>query len=276
MANFQTHLNGGIFTSGAAVLALHEVGLVEPGATFGYFALGVAGSLLPDIDADASKPVRAFFNVLGVAAGFFIALPMIGKLLPMELVLIWVGVYLCVRYLVFELFNRLTVHRGIWHSWLGIGVATLATVNIAFWGLQRSPESAWVAGLMVGIGYLTHLCLDELYSVDLLNSRVKRSFGTALKPFSLGDLRSSFGMLAVVLVLGWLAPRLDWHLLLADAPERTTAGTMEGMSSLLDEAARWAALFRALVDWFASSSIALGSAGVESMVFGLIIEVTQR
>jgi hypothetical protein len=38
---------------------------------------------------------------------------------------------------------------------------------------------------MVGIGYLTHLVLDEFYSVDLFNRKIKRSFGTALKPFSL-------------------------------------------------------------------------------------------
>ena len=59
MANFQTHLNVGIFVSGAAVLALHGVGLVESGTTLGYFALGVAGSLLPDIDADASNVIGA-------------------------------------------------------------------------------------------------------------------------------------------------------------------------------------------------------------------------
>lgn len=216
MANFQTHLNGGIFVSVATVLGLHGAGLVEQGATLGYFALGVAGSLLPDIDADASKPVRAFFNVLGVAVAFAMTLPLIGRFLPLEVALIWVGVFLCVRYLIIEIFTRATVHRGIWHSWLGIAAAALAAVNIAYWMMNRSAESAWIAGFMVGIGYLTHLVLDELYSVDLLNSRVKRSFGTALKPFSLVDPRSSFGMSAAVVALAWVAPAFDWGLLPAE------------------------------------------------------------
>ncbi len=251
MANFQTHLNVGIFVSGGAVLALHGVGLVESGTTLGYFALGVAGSLLPDIDADASKPVRAFFNVLAVALGFVMTLPLSGRLLPLDLALLWAGIYLFVRFVLFEAFSRLTVHRGIWHSWLGIGVATLTTVNLAHWGLGRSSESAWVAGLMVGIGYLTHLCLDELYSVDLLNSRVKRSFGTALKPFSLADLRSSLGMLAMVLVLVWFAPAIDWDRLPANASVQAAAGVLDPMRGMLDRMVAWILSWsQALVAWF--------------------------
>jgi hypothetical protein len=251
MANFQTHLNVGIVVSGGSVLALHGVGMVEPGATLGYFALGVAGSLLPDIDADASKPVRAFFNVLAATVSFVLTLPLIGRFLPLELAFIWAGVFLCVRFAVLEVFARLTVHRGIWHSWLGIAVGALGTVNIAHWGLGRSPESAWVAGLMVGIGYLTHLCLDEIYSVDLLNSRVKRSLGTALKPFSLADPASSLGMAAIVVVLAWFAPSIDWRLLPDDAPARVMGGAIDHLRTGLEQAAGWAELvWLTLVDWF--------------------------
>ncbi|CRI66637.1 Membrane-bound metal-dependent hydrolase [Thiocapsa sp. KS1] len=250
MANFQTHLNGGIFVSVTAVLGLHGAGLVEQGATLGYFALGVAGSLLPDIDADASKPVRAFFNVLGVAVAFAMTLPLIGRFLPLEVALIWVGVFLCVRYLIIEIFTRATVHRGIWHSWLGIAAAALAAVNIAYWMMNRSAESAWIAGFMVGIGYLTHLVLDELYSVDLLNSRVKRSFGTALKPFSLVDPRSSFGMSAAVVALAWVAPALDWGLLPAEnLPQAAVIAADRLVATFGDVIDGAGLLLRSLIDW---------------------------
>jgi hypothetical protein len=250
MANFQTHLNGGIFVSVATVLGLHGAGLVEQGATLGYFALGVAGSLLPDIDADASKPVRAFFNVLGVAVAFAMTLPLIGRFLPLEVALIWVGVFLCVRYLIIEIFTRATVHRGIWHSWLGIAAAALAAVNIAYWVMNRSAESAWIAGFMVGIGYLTHLVLDELYSVDLLNSRVKRSFGTALKPFSLADPRSSFGMLAAVVALAWVAPAFDWGLLPAENVTQAAVIAADRLIATFGDVIDGAGLLlQSLIDW---------------------------
>lgn len=250
MANFQTHLNGGIFVSVATVLGLHGAGLVEQGATLDYFALGVAGSLLPDIDADASKPVRAFFNVLGVAVAFAMTLPLIGRFLPLDVALIWVGVFLCVRYLIIEIFTRATVHRGIWHSWLGIAAAALAAVNIAYWMMNRSAESAWIAGFMVGIGYLTHLVLDELYSVDLLNSRVKRSFGTALKPFSLADPRSSFGMLAAVVALAWVAPAFDWGLLPAENVTQAAVIAADRLIATFGDVIDGAGLLlQSLIDW---------------------------
>ncbi len=234
MANFQTHLNGGIAVSGAVVLGLHGAGLVEPGKTLAYFALGVAGSLLPDIDADASRPVRVFFNLLGVTIAFALTLPLVDRFLPLDLALIWLGIFLGVRYLVLEVFTRLTVHRGIWHSWLGAAAAVLVTVNVAWWLLEQSARSSWIAGSMVGIGYLTHLLLDEIYSVDLLNSRVKRSFGTALKPFSLADPVSSVAMLAVVLGLAWLAPSLEGYPLAAPDLAQTLDPALEWGFTVFD------------------------------------------
>ncbi|NEX22677.1 metal-dependent hydrolase [Thiorhodococcus mannitoliphagus] len=209
MANFQTHLNGGIVASAATTLSLHMAGLIQSGQTVPIFAMGVIGSLLPDIDSDTSKPVNALFSVLGAGLAFAMTLPLTGRFLPLELAGIWVGVYLCVRYGFFEIFARFTVHRGVWHSWLGIAASALAATNLVYWSWGQSPDLAWVAGFVVGIGYLTHLLLDELFSVDLFNAKVKRSFGTALKPFSLNSPMSSLGMLVVVGVLVWLAPSPD-------------------------------------------------------------------
>ena len=210
MANFRTHLNGGILISGAAVLSLHRLGAVPEGLTLVLFGLGVIGSLLPDIDADASAPVRAFFGVLGAALAFAYTLPLAGRHPPLTLAAIWVGLFVSVRFLLGELFARFTVHRGIWHSWLAAGFAALAAVNLAHWLFDLDASAAWASGLMVGIGYLTHLVLDELSSVDLLNTRVRRSFGTALKPFSLKDPLSSLAMLAALAVLAWMAPTSHW------------------------------------------------------------------
>lgn len=210
MANFQTHLNVGIFVSGGAVLALKGFDLVPPGQALVLLGLGVTGAVLPDIDADISAPGRTFFGVLGAALAFGWTLPLVGHYRPLDLAVVWFGLFLGVRFLLFETFARFTVHRGIWHSWLAVAFATLATVTISHRLLDQAPRAAWVAGLMVGLGYLTHLCLDEIYSVDLFNARVKRSFGTALKPFSLADPASSLAMAAAVGVLAWLAPPLDF------------------------------------------------------------------
>jgi hypothetical protein len=213
MASFQTHLNGGIFVSGGSVLSLQGLGLVPEGQTLALFALGVLGSVLPDIDAEASAPVRGLFGALGVAMAFAWTLPLVGAVPPLELALVWFSLFLAVRFLLFRAFSRFTVHRGIWHSWLATALVTLATVNLAYWLLHQPPPAAWIAGFMVGLGYLTHLCLDELSSVDIFNSRVRRSFGTALKPLSLSDPLSSLAMASAVGVLAWFAPSAELPLI---------------------------------------------------------------
>jgi len=43
---------------------------------------------------------------------------------------------------------------------------------------------AWLAAAFVGGGYLLHLLLDEIYSVDLMGGSFKQSFGSALTLFN--------------------------------------------------------------------------------------------
>ena len=53
---------------------------------------------------------------------------------------------------------------------------------------------------MDGHRFIIHLLLDELYSVDFMNRRIKRSFGTALK---LVDTRYAYtSSLIVALCIG--------------------------------------------------------------------------
>ena len=208
MANFATHLYGGALVSSVASLGLYSSGLAGPEQTQTCFFLGVAGGLLPDIDSGASKPVRGAFTLLAISLAFATAFALVGRLPLLDLTLVWGGTFLLVRYLVLEAFARLTVHRGAWHSCLAVVLVGLLSANAAHHGLGMSAGESWAAGGFVALGYLTHLCLDELASVDLLDHRVRRSFGTALKPFSLAAPRASLAMLVSVLVLAYLAPSL--------------------------------------------------------------------
>jgi hypothetical protein len=245
MANFQTHLYGGIVVSGGAVLILHGSGLVSDGQTLMLFGLGVMGSLLPDIDADASAPVRAFFGILGAALAFAWTLPLIGRYSPLNLGVVWIGSFLAVRVLLCEAFARLTVHRGIWHSLLAAVFTALAAVNLLHWLLGQAVQAAWVGGLMVGVGYLAHLVLDEACGVDLLGVRVRRSFGTALKPWSYKDPASSLAMAAAVALVAWLAPPSDW----GPGRERELDWSPEPLTQAVAFAAQAAERLWMLLDW---------------------------
>ena len=209
MANFTTHLYGGAAVASIASLGAYSLGFADTRQAQLYFAVGTIGGLLPDIDSDSSTPVRGFFTLLGVALAFLVSFALVGKVPLVELGLVWLSVFCFVRFGVFEVFARFTVHRGVWHSWLAVFFVAAVTTNLAYWIVEAPAFEAWISGLFIATGYVTHLCLDEVASVDLLNSRVKRSFGTALKPFSTASLSASGLMLFALLVLIYLAPSFD-------------------------------------------------------------------
>ena len=167
------------------------------GACYGGFAYGVVGlpldhcliatglcsiaGMLPDLDSDSGIPVRETLSFVSV----MIPLLLIRRfyaigLSPETILLIVAGMYLTMRFGVGEIFKRYTVHRGMWHSVPAAAIAGMATFLLCF-----SPDlgirlfKAWA----VVIGFLSHLLLDELYSVDLSGKaiRIKKSFGTAMK-----------------------------------------------------------------------------------------------
>ena len=87
-----------------------------------------------------------------------------------------------VRYGGAMVLGKITVHRGMFHSIPALLIAAESTFLCYY-----SPEVRvrLLMGLAVGVGFLSHLILDEMYSVQWDGSRLKlkRSSGTALKFF---------------------------------------------------------------------------------------------
>jgi hypothetical protein len=96
-----------------------------------------------------------------------------------------------------------------------------------------------MAGAFVILGYMVHLVLDEVYSIDLGGVKVRRSFGTALKIFS----RRSWGM--SILLYG--ATALAFHF----APD------LHPVSKVMVDDQAYRQIFDKLIptgDWFANVS----------------------
>jgi hypothetical protein len=198
MADFKTHTVGAALISGIAATALFMTGEMSNLAVVGYFLLGVMGGLLPDIDSDTSVPLRIASHVLAVIGGFLALFTFGQRLSLVELVILWLACFLTIRYGIFSIFTRITVHRGLIHSLpAGVGFALLA-VLIAYHLVGSSALQAWFCGLFVFLGFIVHLLLDEFYSVNLVGMQLKRSFGTA---FNLGTLSNPYGTLALYIVL---------------------------------------------------------------------------
>lgn len=153
--------------------------------TLVYLGLGTLGSLLPDLDANNSVPTRVGTSLFAITLAFgtvFLLANTRSSLV--ELALAWLITYVVCRTLVFVLFTRFSVHRGVFHSVPAAALFGLLTTVFAARLLQQPPLRAWLAGSFVAGGYLVHLILDEWYSVSLANLRVRRSLGSACKLWS--------------------------------------------------------------------------------------------
>ncbi|MFM9272046.1 metal-dependent hydrolase [Halomonas elongata] len=207
MADFRTHLSVAAGGGGLLALAGWQADLWSSLQTLPVMVLTAFGGILPDIDSDHSHSVRLIFGVaavLAVAAGALLLRPWLA---PGALLMTCGGLYIGVRYVLAPIFKRFSVHRGIWHSLLAAGLCGLATSAVSYRLLEQPAWLAWVEGLALVLGCLIHLLLDELYSVDLAGTRIKRSFGSAFKLFDYREPINSVLMLLLACgTIPWLPP----------------------------------------------------------------------
>jgi membrane-bound metal-dependent hydrolase YbcI (DUF457 family) len=163
----------------------------------------IAG-ILPDLDSDSGKPVRE----LTAFSAAVIPMLMMERLRAMgmsaeSMVLAGGCVYLFIRFGLGEILKRYTVHRGMWHS---IPAALTAAMIAALIVSGTDFEQRFFKVVAVLLGYLTHLTLDEIYSIEMRRGRLrlKKSFGTALKFWS-GSRWANVSTYAKLILFGALA-----------------------------------------------------------------------
>ncbi|MBX3415177.1 MAG: metal-dependent hydrolase [Pirellulales bacterium] len=178
MAGFKTHVT---FSSTIGVayggVALYQ-GVPLPTCVLAAGLCGVSG-MLPDLDSDSGRPLRE--SVTFAAA--VVPMMLVGRMERMEwsmesIVLAGAFIYLGIRWGLAWVLKKFSVHRGMFHSI----PAMLIFGEIAFL-LVESPDMKiryYKAGAVMA-GYLSHLVLDEIWSIDFRRFRLKSSFGTALK-----------------------------------------------------------------------------------------------
>lgn len=182
MAGFKTHITVASLAGAAYGAAGHWSHQVpETSAMVAAGLCGIAG-ILPDVDSDSGQTVR---EVMGFAAAV-IPLLLIDHLKTSAglsqdgLVLAGGCMYVIIRFGLGEILRRYTVHRGMWHS---IPAALIAGLLTSFICACDAPQVRLFKVGAVVLGYLIHLSLDELYSIQFRRGRLrlKSSFGTALK-----------------------------------------------------------------------------------------------
>jgi hypothetical protein len=206
MANFTTHIGVGTVVSGALATLTLAADVIAPENLVAVTMAGVLGSVLPDIDLKDSRPSRAMFSGLAIFFSFAVLLMFAHRFSVAELWILWLGTLLTVRYLAHFIFHRMSYHRGIYHSILA-GLFFAFFTAVIYRHLLGRPEGvAWLAAAFMFIGYLVHLTLDEIYSVDVMDTRIKASFGTALKLLDGKHPGHSTAMALAMVAAFWFTP----------------------------------------------------------------------
>jgi hypothetical protein len=165
-------------------------GMATPREVLLYFSVGTIGGLLPDLDSDNSVVLRVMVSIIAVFFSFLAMFTQADRFSIAELLLIWLCCFIAINYGVGAFFRKYTVHRGLFHS-IPAGLLTAGFMAIlSFEFLKLNDLLAWMSACFLLFGYLVHLLLDEIYSVDLANKRMKRSSGSA---FKLGDMKNPLG-----------------------------------------------------------------------------------
>jgi hypothetical protein len=153
---------------------------VPPAASLLAASLCAVSGMLPDIDSGPGRPLREITTLMAavVPTMLFGHLQHFG--LSQEwIILIGAAIYVGIRFGLATFLRHYTVHRGMYHSFPA--AAIFGELTFLLFYSENVVLRCIIAGGVVA-GFLSHLLLDEIYSVQWDGSpRLKRSFGTAMK-----------------------------------------------------------------------------------------------
>ena len=212
MANFNTHFTVASTASAVVSATLLSMEVVTPEQAVIAFGVGTLGGLLPDVDSSHSTSIKVGFNVLSLLMTIMFIFVKSPTYSLVEMGIVASLVFVGIRYAFLEFFRKISKHRGMFHSIPVAVIWGIVVASLCQWFFDLNSLVSWVYGFMITFGYLVHLILDETYSVDLGNRRMKKSAGTA---FKLGMFKSKNQKIQTLLVyvsiplLLLIAPPID-------------------------------------------------------------------
>ena len=181
MADFKTHVTFSSIIGGGYAVAGSVAGLDLSTALVAGGLCGVSG-MLPDVDSDSGVPRR---EAMGFAAAI-VPMLLLDRFDQLQLgrdqiILVGSLLYFFIRFTAADLIGKFSVHRGMWHSIPAVFI--FAGIAFLMAGPADNLSVRYFKAFAVGLGALSHLVLDEIYSVDTrgVMPKFKKSFGTAVK-----------------------------------------------------------------------------------------------
>ena len=194
MASFEQHVNVAVVASGLFIIPINLVGIFDTTSSIIALSMGLIGGVFADLDSDNSKPINIIFKILSIFFPLLILIFLEIKMPLLYILVAWLSSTLLFHFAVFKLFTLITKHRGIFHSIpMALFMGSLITYIFLYF-LHFSQQNSLLFGMFFIFGFLIHLILDEIFSINALGFEIKNSFGSAFKFY---DLNNKIGTLVL-------------------------------------------------------------------------------
>jgi hypothetical protein len=206
MAAFQEHISVAVLSVGVVIIPFHTIGLLNVEQSLVALFFGILGGVAPDLDSDNSRPIQSVFRILSITLPLILLLSLKSTLSVFEILVIWILTGFVLKMVFFKIFLSLTKHRGIFHTIpMGIlfGELVILLCSLSF---HMQANLAFLYGFFMFLGFFVHLLLDEIYSVNVLGVRLKKSFGTALKLYDKNNKAGTLIVYVCISLLWFLLP----------------------------------------------------------------------
>ena len=181
MPGFKIHITGSTIVGVAYGAGAWYLGGIPPETCVLAAGLCSVSGMLPDLDSGPVVPLRESCAFAAAVVPMLMIHRFHQMGFPLEtMILVGAAIYLTIRFGVSTLLKRFAIHRGMFHSL----PAALIAGEIAFLAFSsEQPLYRYFICSAVVVGFLSHLILDEIWSVKLgmFGPSFKKSFGTALK-----------------------------------------------------------------------------------------------
>jgi membrane-bound metal-dependent hydrolase YbcI (DUF457 family) len=218
MAGFKTHITTSTVVGIGYGIAGHYMLELSPPTCLLAGGLCSVSGMLPDLDSASGIPARETIAFAAAIIPMLLAERMESMGIPREtMAVVAGGVYLGIRFGIGSILKKFTVHRGMFHSLPAAAIAGLITFLIC---QSQSLDDRYFKSAAVVLGFMTHLILDEIWSIGFQRGRIylKSSFGTAIK-FRSHHAPADMTAYSILIVLGMIAYQ-DHEVLKGHSPQR--------------------------------------------------------
>ncbi len=186
MASFPSHISFGVAIGVLSVIGVVTAAVTkDPSLSIAIFVATTLGSILPDMDSDSGIPFHVTFGSLSIVSAGLVFWGIYQRA-PSNWLLLAGGTLVTAVFIwtvVAHVFKRFTRHRGMAHS---LPAALLAGLVIFFVAsrLSFSDQHAFLLGVAMIAGYVSHLVLDEIYAAFNFHGQIfipNKALGTAFK-----------------------------------------------------------------------------------------------